>query len=117
MCLPVFGAPVLLKRKADMIMSDAAPPPPQQPSPPLPSKWLKRDQELLNEMRGLIQLGAHQLDTLQVVQMAAQEASGVMAAMMLHQQGAMWEVSAWESEMECTMREMVWRVEGEGSDL
>jgi len=46
------------------------------------------------------------LDTLQEAQMAAQEASGVMAAAMLRQQGAMWEVSAWESEVEGTMREM-----------
>ena len=49
--------------------------------------------------------------------MATQEASGVMAAAMLRQQGAMREVLAWESEMELAMREMTRRVEGEGSDL
>ena len=49
--------------------------------------------------------------------MAAQKASGVMAAVMLRQQGALQEVSAWESEMELAMREMVRRVEGEGLDL
>jgi len=38
--------------------------------------------------------------------MAAQEASGVMAAAMLQQQGAMREVSAWESEVEGAMSEM-----------
>jgi len=39
-----------------------------------------------------------------------------MAAAMLRQQGAMREVSTWESEVEGTMREMVRRVEEEGSD-
>ena len=92
-------------------------PPPQHPLLPLPPKRLKGDQELLDQMRGLLRSGACHLDTLQGVQMAAQEASGVMAATMLHQQGAMWEVSAWESEMELAMREMVRRVEGEGSGL
>jgi len=47
------------------------------------------------------------MDTLQGAQMAAQEASGVMAVVMLWQQGAMREVSAWESEVEGAMREMV----------
>ena len=45
--------------------------------------------------------------------MAAQEAFGVMAAAMLHQQGVMREVSAWESEVEHAMREMARRVEEE----
>jgi len=36
---------------------------------------------------------------------------------MLRQQGAMREVSAWESEVEHVMREMARRLEGEGSDL
>jgi len=40
-----------------------------------------------------------------------------MAAAMLRQQGEMREVSAWESEMELTMREMERRVEGEELDL
>ena len=48
--------------------------------------------------------------------MAAQEASGVMTAVMLWQQGAMREVSCWESELEGVMREMARRVEEEGSD-
>ena len=68
-------------------------------------------------MRGLLQTGAHHLDTLWAVQMAAQEASGVMAAGMLCQQGEMREVLAWESEVEHVMREMVKRMEGGGSDL
>jgi len=38
--------------------------------------------------------------------MASQEASGVMAAAMLRQQGEMREVSVWESEVEGAMREM-----------
>ena len=100
-----------------MITSDAAPPPHQHLSPPPPSKWLKRNHELLNQIQGLLRLGAHHLDMLCEAQMATQEASGVMSAMMLCQQGAMWEVSAWELEMELVMREMVRRVEGEGSGL
>jgi len=48
--------------------------------------------------------------------MAAQEALGVMAAEMLWQQGAMCEVSSWESEVEGAMREMVRRVDEEGSN-
>jgi len=48
--------------------------------------------------------------------MAAQEASGVMAVVILQQQGAMREVSSWESEAEGVMREMARRVEEEGSD-
>ena len=68
-------------------------------------------------MQGLLQTGAHHLDTLQVVQMAAQEASGVMVSAILHQQGAMREVLAWESKVEHVMREMVRRVEGGESDL
>ena len=58
-------------------------------------------------------MGAHHLDTLWGAQMAAQEASGVMAAAMLRQQGVMREVSAWESEVEGAMREMARKVEGE----
>jgi len=38
-------------------------------------------------------------------------ASGVMATVMLQQQGAMREVLAWESEVEGAMREMARRVE------
>ena len=47
------------------------------------------------------------MDTLRVAQMVAQEASGVMAAAMLWQQSVMREVSAWETEVEGAMREMV----------
>ena len=67
-------------------------------------------------MRGLLRTGAQRMDTLRVAQMAAQEASGVMAAMMLRQQGAMREVSVWESEVESAMRELSKLVEEE-SDL
>src|SRR5882724_10172339 len=108
-----FGAPALLKHKADAIAANAAPPLPQHPLPPLPSKRPKHDAVVLTQMRGLLQTGSCRLDTLRVAQMAAQEASGVMAAMMLHQQGAMREVSAWESKVECVMREMARRLEGE----
>ena len=47
------------------------------------------------------------MDTLCGAQMAAQEASGVMEAAMLRHQGAMREVSVWESEVEGVMREML----------
>ena len=57
------------------------------------------------------------MDTFPMAQMAAQEALGVMAAVMLRQQGAMREVSAWESEVESAMREMVKLVDEEGSNL
>jgi len=49
--------------------------------------------------------------------MAAQEASGVMVAVMLWQQGAMREVLVWESEVEGTMREMSRLVDEAESDL
>jgi len=42
---------------------------------------------MLARMRALLRTGARHLDTLRVAQMAAQEASGVMAAVMLWQQG------------------------------
>jgi len=92
-------------------------PPPQHPSPHPPSKRPKHDQELLTQMWSLLWLGAHLLVMLWVVQMATQQASGVMVVAMLCQQGAMREVLAWESEVECVMREMARRVEGEESDL
>ena len=68
-------------------------------------------------MRSLIRAGAHRLDALQVSQLAAQGASRVMAVVMLQQQGTMWEVTVWESEVEAVMREMAWGVDGEESDL
>jgi len=49
--------------------------------------------------------------------MATQEASGVMAAAMLRQQGAMREVLVWESEVEGTMREMSKLVDEVETDL
>jgi len=49
--------------------------------------------------------------------MAAQEALGVMATVMLRQQGAMREVSAWETEVEGVMREMAKRVDEEDLGL
>jgi len=66
-------------------------------------------------MRGLLRTGARRMDTLRVAQMAAQEASGVMAAVMLRQQGAMREVSVWESEVESAMRELSRLVEEESA--
>jgi len=49
--------------------------------------------------------------------MATQEASGVMVVAILQQQGAMREVSTWESEVEGAMREMERIVEEGGSGL
>jgi len=68
-------------------------------------------------MQCLMRAGAHRLDALWVSQLVAQEASKVMAAAMLQQQGTMWEVTVWESEVEAVMREMAWGVDGEESDL
>src|SRR5882724_437185 len=92
---PVFGMPVLLKCKADDITVGVVPPPqsslPLQPSPPpTVTKCPCHNQELVSQMQGLLRMGAQQLDTLRGAQMAAQEASGVMAAAMLKQQGVMW---------------------------
>ena len=50
-------------------------------------------------------------------QLAAQEASGVMAVVMLRQQGAMRDISVWESEVEDVMREMSKVVDEVESDL
>ena len=110
--------PILLKRKADKIEASTAPLPPQ-PSPPPPpvTKCPHRDWELMSQMRGLLRTGAWWLDTLCGAQMAAQDASGVMAAAMLRQQGAMREVLVWELEVEGTMREMSKLVDEEESDL
>src|SRR5882724_8930748 len=85
---PVFGMPVLLKCKADDITVSAVPLPPQLSLPPPPSlpppvaKCPHHNQKLINQMHGLLRTGAWQLDTLCRAQMAAQEASGVMAMAM-----------------------------------
>src|SRR5882724_3180393 len=123
MATTFFGMPVLLKCKADEVPVDVAPlpsqpsPPPPPSLPPLPTKRPHRNQELVVRMRGLLRTGARQMDTLRVAQMAAQEASGVMAVAMLQQQGAMREVSVWESEVEGAMREMSKLVDDAESDL
>ena len=62
-------------------------------------------------------MGAKWLDMLRRAQLAAQEASGVMAAAMLRQQGEMREISVWESEVEDAMREMSRLVDEVKSDL
>jgi len=100
-----------------MIAADEPPSLPQHTSSPPPSKRPKRDPAVLTQMRGLLQTGSHHLDTLRAAQVAAQEASGVMAAAMLLQQGAMREISAWESEVERAMRDMARNMEAEGSGL
>src|SRR5882724_1108525 len=69
MATPVFGTPVLLKRKADDIAVGAVPPPqsslPPLPSPPPPvAKRPHHDRELVSQMRGLLRTGAWRLDTL-----------------------------------------------------
>ena len=115
---PVFGTPTLLKRKADHIAVGVAPPLPSSlplpPSPPPPvAKHPRHDRELISQMRGLLRMGAWWLDTLRGAQMATQEASGIMAAVMLRQQGVMREVSVWESEVEGVMREMLKLVDEE----
>ena len=101
----------------DEITADAPPPLPATPPPHPPPKWPYHDHDLLHWMQGLLQAGAQHLDMLCTSQMAAQEASGVMAAAILRQQGVMREVSVWESEMEGVMREMAKLVAEEESDL
>src|SRR5882724_10552495 len=120
--LPVFGTPTLLKHKADHIAVGVAPPLPSSlplpPSlPPLVATRPRRDRELVGQMRGLLRTGAQRLDTLHEAQVIVQEASGVMAAAMLRQQGAMREVSVWESEVEGMMREMSRLVDGTEPDV
>ena len=99
-CIPYFGIPILLKCKVDVITANAPLPLPVTPLPPPPSKWPCCNHDLLNWMRGLLQAGAQHLDTLHMSQMAAQEASGVMAVVMLRKQGEMREVLVWELEVE-----------------
>jgi len=112
-----FGTPVLLKRKSDAITVDA-PPLPSQPSPPPPvAKHPRCDQELVSRMCRLLRMGTKWMDTLRVAQRAAQEASGVMAAAMLRQLGAMREVSVWELAVESMMRDMSKLVNEAESDL
>ena len=93
------------------------PPPPQPSSPLLASKQPRHNCKLVDHMWGLLWMGTQHLDMLRGAQMAAQEASGVMAAAMLQHQGAMREVSSWESEVEGVMREMARVVDGEGSGV
>ena len=68
-------------------------------------------------MWGLMRAGAWWLDALHGSQISSQEAWGIMAAAMLWQQGAMQEVSVWDSEVEDAMREMAKAMEEGGSDL
>ena len=72
---------------------------------------------MMTQIWVLLQTEARWLDTLQGAQMAAQKALGVMATAMLWQQGAMREVSAWESQVEGARWEMARRVVGKESDL
>ena len=112
-----FGTPILLKQKANKIAVNMPPLPPQPPSSPPVTKRPRDNHALVDRMHGLLRVGAWQMDTLHVAQMAAQEALGVMAVAMLQQQGAMREVSSWELEVESAMREMAKLVDEEGSDL
>ena len=68
-------------------------------------------------MHGMLRTGPWQLDMLHGAQLTAQEAAGVMVAAMLRQQGAMREISVWESEAEDAMREMSRLVDGAGPDM
>jgi len=73
--------------------------------------WVTQSNEVFGEGWGL------QTGCLVVSELAIQEASGVMALAMIHQQGMMQEVTAWESEVESVMQEMVRVEEEEESDL
>jgi len=81
----VFRTPVLLKHKADAMPANVSPPP-FQPSSPGPVSKQPRcncDQEVVNWMWVLLWKGVRCFYTLHLAQMAAQEASGVIAAVML----------------------------------
>jgi len=57
------------------------------------------------------------LDSLQGTQLAAQEASGIMAAAIIQQQGAMHVLAAWEFEAGDLMREMGRMIQEEEQEL
>ena len=83
---------MLLKCKADEVMGDAPPLLPHHHSPSLTTPAHKHQCHngvVLEQMRELMQVGAQRLDSLHASQLAAQEASGVMAAAMLRQQETM----------------------------
>jgi len=72
---------------------------------------------MLDQMCQLVRTGVQHVDSLWGSQLAAQEASGVMAAAMLQQQSVMREMLVWESEVEEVIREMVRMVEEGESTL
>ena len=100
---PVFSTPVPLSSKVATGPS-AVPLPPlihRFPPPPIASHPSPcRNQALLDCMQCLMRAGAHRLDALRASQLVVQEASRVMAVAMLQQQGTMWEVTTWESEVD-----------------
>src|SRR5882724_10726718 len=105
---------MLLKWKADDVTTDTPPLPHlhQSPPPPRPAcKCPRCDRVVLKQMRELMQVRAQRLDSLCASQLAAQEASGVMAAAMLRKQGTMRQVAVWEMEVGDMMREMALVVE------
>ena len=99
-----------------MIASDGPLPPPQCSLPQPVPKRPRHDRDLVEHMWVILWTGAQRLDVLRGAQMAAHEVLGVMAVAMLRQQGAMREVSSWESVVEGVLREMARRVEEDGSD-
>jgi len=68
-------------------------------------------------MWDLLWAGSRRLDNLCKTQFTAQEASAIMAAVMLRQQRVMREDSVWELEAEGVIREMNRLVEEVESDL
>src|SRR5882724_3426971 len=54
----VFGMPILLKCKADKITVDTVPLPPQHSSPLPVTKRPRRNWELVDQMHGLLRMGA-----------------------------------------------------------
>jgi len=115
-----FVSLLLLKCKAEDPIADVPPPSIDHPMLQLltsPCKWHCPELVVLTQLRGFMRAGSWWLDALHMSKMATQEALGVMAVVMLWQQGLM-QVAVWEMEMEDTLWNLVRMIpEEEAKDL